>query len=188
MPKLAQIAQQPSVEAAWLFQTSLVQFRIRGDAFAVGPDGAPPAVGGVEADSAEASPAWWSDERARLFQSGIGDYLRATFARPAPPGSLLADAPPPETWPAAVPSEAVSVREVPRPSLDGGYARPLADARSLVQTTPEQQAALELARQHFAVLAIVPSRVEILELRTTPHRRREWVLRDGGWVQTDLVP
>ncbi|WOO85931.1 uncharacterized protein LOC62_07G009417 [Vanrija pseudolonga] len=161
MPKLAQIAQQPAVEAAWLFQTSLVQFRIRGDAFAVGPDGMPSTGAPVDADSPEAAAAWWADERARLFQSGIGDYLRATFARPAPPGSLLADAPPPDTWPAAVPPEA---------------------------TTPEQHAALELARAHFAVLAIVPRRVEILELRTSPHRRREWVLGSEGWVQTDLVP
>ncbi|KAL1405324.1 hypothetical protein Q8F55_008951 [Vanrija albida] len=159
MPKLAQIAASPAVEAAWLFQSSLVQFRIRGDAFAVGPAGGEGAP--LDPDAPESSGAWWADERARLFEHGIGDYLRATFARPATPGSLLADAPPPETWPAAVPPEA---------------------------TTPEQHAALALAQANFAVLAIVPRRVEILELRTAPHRRREWVLGQDGWVRTDLVP
>ncbi|GMK59436.1 hypothetical protein CspeluHIS016_0800420 [Cutaneotrichosporon spelunceum] len=115
---------------------------------------------GVASTAPESSPSWWDAERTRLWDS-LSPALRATFARPAPPGSTLTDAPDPSAW----------VKRL-EPQAQG----------------PEEAKSHAEAWQNFAVVALAPERVEMLELACDPHRRVCWV-RDGEtWVREDLVP
>jgi hypothetical protein len=102
-----------------------------------------------------------------MFHAGSSPYLRATFARPAIPGSSLADAPDPKTWPVAL-----------HESSQGGER----------VSGDEDALALALAKENFVLLIIDPRRVEMLDLRASPHERTEWVRRDGEWIETALVP
>ncbi|CAK9786108.1 hypothetical protein CC85DRAFT_283786 [Cutaneotrichosporon oleaginosum] len=115
---------------------------------------------GVAPNAPESSPSWWEAERARIWDS-LSPALRATFARPAPPGSTLADAPSPETW----------------------ITRMEAHAKN-----PEEAKGLTEAWEHFAVIALAPERVEMLELACEPHRRACWVRDGDSWVKEELVP
>jgi hypothetical protein len=115
---------------------------------------------GVSSNAPESSRSWWEAERARIWDS-LSPALRATFARPAPPGSTLADAPSPETW----------------------ITRMEAHAKN-----PEEAKGLIDAWEHFAVVALAPERVEMLELACEPHRRACWVRDGDAWVKEELVP
>lgn len=115
---------------------------------------------GVTPMSPESSPSWWEAERARIWDS-LNPALRATFARPAPPGTTLADAPASESWITRMDTHA---------------------------KTPEGAKALTFAWENFAIVVLAPERVEMLELACEPHRRACWV-RDGEmWVKEELVP
>ncbi|BEI84161.1 hypothetical protein CcaverHIS002_0407650 [Cutaneotrichosporon cavernicola] len=115
---------------------------------------------GVASNAPESSPSWWEAERARIWDS-LSPALRATFGRPAPPGSTLADAPDQSTWITSLESNAKD---------------------------PEESKGLIEAWQNFAVVALAPQRVEMLELSCEPHRRACWV-RDGeAWIKEELVP
>lgn len=115
---------------------------------------------GVTPMSPESSPSWWEAERGRIWDS-LSPALRATFARPAPPGTTLADAPSPESWITRLETHA---------------------------KTPEEAKSLTFAWEHFAVVALAPERVEMLELACEPHRRACWVRDGDGWVKEELVP
>lgn len=47
---------------------------------------------------------------------------------------------------------------------------------------------MRLAKANFAILIIEPHRVEVLDLKKSPHERVEWVLTDGVWAKEELVP
>lgn len=115
---------------------------------------------GVTPTAPESSPSWWEAERARIWEN-LSPELRASFARPAPPGTTLANAPPPEEWITRLESHAKN---------------------------PEEAKSLTSAWDNFTVVALAPERVEMLELSCEPHRRACWV-RDGDeWIKEEIVP
>lgn len=54
--------------------------------------------------------------------------------------------------------------------------------------TPEEAKSLTEAWEHFAVVALAPERVEMLELACEPHRRTCWMHDGDSWVKEELVP
>jgi len=99
MPKAAQIRHDSNVESAWLFMPAFVQVRVRGRAYTYPSPGS-----GLPAHTSGGEDEWkaaWD----HLFHTATSPYLRATFARPAVPGSRLAEAPDTKTWPVVLPDE-----------------------------------------------------------------------------------
>lgn len=102
MPKATQLDNNPAASIAWYFSVSWTQVRVVGTAFTY-PGGHPP--------TAE-TPEYWEHERERLFERGIGPALKASFARPEAPGTLLKDAPPAITWPTELGREGFEVSSI----------------------------------------------------------------------------
>lgn len=72
---------------------------------------------------------------------------------------------------------------------DGGVVEVWRGATDDAQPSAEETKQLEVARSNFCVLALAPVRVEMLELKCSPHRRTAWLVReDGGWDKQELVP
>lgn len=115
MPKTAQINADASVETAWLFAPSFVQVRVRGRAYTYPPPQGSRSGAQLPAHSSSSTGAdaqvreeEWKKEWQHMFHTATSPYLRATFARPAVPGSKLSAAPDSSTWPTVLRDDEVS--------------------------------------------------------------------------------
>lgn len=169
MAKTRQLAHGAAV--AWLFP-SLVQVRLEGRAILYPapipfPDPSPTTpeqdaaalAASFPEGSAESSPQWWEAKRRDMFES-LSPELRASFCRPKPGAELKDD---PAEWVDELPADAAG-----------------ADAKT--------QAALARAWDNFAVLALQPESVEVLDLGAKPHTRTQWTSATDAPRKTDLVP
>lgn len=143
---------------AWLFP-SMVQVRLEGRAILYPspipfPD--PPKTTAKEdadavaatfaKDTPEADPQWWEQKRKDLW-NGLSPDLRASFSRPQPGAELKDD---PDNW----------IDELP------------ADDKEL--SDEKLKEAYKKAWENFAVLALEPEYVEVLDLGSKPHKRTLW--------------
>lgn len=156
---------------AWLFP-SLVQVRLEGRMILYPspipfPD--PPSTTPEEdaktlaesfpKDAPEADPQWWERKRKELWE-GLSPELRASFCRPMPGAELKDD---PNNW----------IEELP------------ADSDGADEKTKE---ALARAWENFAVLALQPESVEVLDLGAKPHTRTQWTSATDAPRKTEVVP
>ncbi|EJD54485.1 hypothetical protein AURDEDRAFT_179630, partial [Auricularia subglabra TFB-10046 SS5] len=100
----------------------------------------------------------WAEERLRTFNS-VSGRIRASWCRPVP-GSVLQ---PGTTFPDTLP-----------PLGEGG--------------TDVEREQVQTAFENFALLVVCPLAVDLVELKPVPNVRTKYVVSQGVWEETPLVP
>lgn len=158
MQKFKHLKANPHCEACMWSAEPNVQFRISGQAFVL-PHNADTDAKAKEELAAivkkfgqgkEATADFWIEKREEMWKKQSG-HLRASFARPTP-GSKLSDSDSkPEDWPETIKAEG---------------------------ETEEDKKVIAFAKSNFALVAIAPKDVELLELKVIPNRRHTWSRQD----------
>ncbi|KAK1921678.1 hypothetical protein DB88DRAFT_498838 [Papiliotrema laurentii] len=164
MQKPNHLAHDPSVEIAWWILDSAIQLRITGKAYIVSADAATTrkaiqAMGVQEGE--EGKNEWWQDKREQLWKD-LSGHLRGSFGRPTPGTPLDQVKEKPEDW----------IQRLDPESDD-----------------PKQKKDIEFAKGNFAIIAVQPTGVEVLELKPQPNRRTQWTKQsDGSWSKVEVSP
>ncbi len=56
------------------------------------------------------------------------------------------------------------------------------------QDDPKEQQKIDEALSHFALLAIRPVAVEVLELKPVPNKRTQWAEKGAEWIERRVAP
>jgi pyridoxamine 5'-phosphate oxidase len=182
MQKPNHLAHDPSVEIAWWILDSAIQLRITGKAYIVSADAATTrkaiqAMGVQEGE--EGKNEWWQDMREQLWKD-LSGHLRGSFGRPTPGTPLDQVKEKPEDWIQRLDPESVSLHI----SIVFFFCHPADN-----QDDPKQKKDIEFAKGNFAIIAVQPTGVEVLELKPQPNRRTQWTKQsDGSWSKVEVSP
>lgn len=177
-PKVAQMRAHPSVEIVWWMEGSQDQFRIAGHVELVTspihnrapgtlfPSGSAlsqlHSTGAEGEDGNDKGPYDWEKKRREVFDA-MRPTMRATWARPVAPGSVIDSYDVPKDW----------TREVPS----------LEDAK-----TEEDKKNWHTAFTNFAMMLIEPSHIDWVQMGEKPNRRTLFTLTEGKWKEEILAP
>lgn len=173
-PKITQMITNPHVELAWWIEGTQEQYRISGIAnviprpdhtfyknFVYSAEHASPGTGLhalIEQDKID-----WEAKRLEVFKK-MSPNMKATWARPAAPGSPLVDDP--KSWPERIddPTDGDSEEE------------------------KENRKNWEIAYGNFALVVIDPVEVDYLEMAIRPNRRWRFWKHNRDWKEQAIVP